>query len=56
MVWIRLHDGEDPIPPSITCPVCEMTSYHPTDIAEGYCGHCHDFTSPKRPADQPEEE
>ena len=29
---------------SITCPVCGMTSYHPVDIAEGYCGNCHDFT------------
>jgi len=30
--------------PSITCPVCDMTSYHPSDIAEGYCGNCHEFT------------
>ena len=29
---------------SITCPVCGMTSYHPVDIAEGYCGNCADFT------------
>jgi hypothetical protein len=32
-------------PDSITCPVCMMTSYNPTDIAEGYCGNCHDWTS-----------
>jgi rubrerythrin len=32
--------------PSITCPQCGMTSYNPTDIAEGYCGNCHDWTSP----------
>jgi hypothetical protein len=32
---------------SITCPVCSMTSYHPRDIAEGYCGNCHDWTSRK---------
>jgi hypothetical protein len=31
--------------PSITCPVCGMTSYNPTDVAEGYCGNCHDWTS-----------
>lgn len=31
--------------PSITCPECGATSYHPTDIAEGYCGRCHGFTS-----------
>lgn len=30
---------------SITCPQCLRTSYHPTDIAEGYCGYCHDWTS-----------
>jgi hypothetical protein len=28
-----------------TCPVCGMTSYHPIDVAEGYCGDCHDWTS-----------
>ena len=31
--------------PSITCPVCGMTSYNPNDIREGYCGNCHDWTS-----------
>jgi len=29
---------------SITCPVCDMTSYNPNDIREGYCGNCHDWT------------
>jgi hypothetical protein len=29
---------------TITCPRCGMTSAHPTDIAEGYCGNCHDWT------------
>lgn len=32
--------------PSITCPNCHLTSYHPKDIEQGYCGHCHDWTSP----------
>lgn len=31
--------------PSITCPDCGMTSYHPNDIAAGYCGNCHAYTS-----------
>jgi hypothetical protein len=31
-------------PPSFTCPVCGATSYHPDDIAQGYCGRCHDYT------------
>lgn len=30
--------------PSFTCPKCGMTSYHRSDVAEGYCGHCHAFT------------
>jgi hypothetical protein len=30
--------------PSITCPACGMTSRHPDDIREGYCGNCHDWT------------
>ncbi len=29
----------------ITCSACGMTSWHPVDVAEGYCGHCHDWTS-----------
>lgn len=32
--------------PSITCPKCRMTSYNPNDIEQGYCGNCHDWTSP----------
>jgi hypothetical protein len=26
-----------------------MTSHHPKDIMEGYCGNCHDWTQPKPP-------
>lgn len=26
------------------CPVCGAVSYHPDDIAQGYCGRCHAFT------------
>lgn len=37
----RLDSG-----PSITCPVCGRVSYHRTDIAEGYCGFCHEYTTP----------
>lgn len=32
------------VTPSFTCPRCGMTSYNPTDISEGYCGNCHDWT------------
>ena len=37
--------------PSITCPQCGMTSYNPNDIREGYCGNCHDWTSPPKRGD-----
>lgn len=30
---------------TFACPRCGMASAHPTDIAEGYCGACHDWTA-----------
>lgn len=30
--------------PGFTCPQCGMTSHNPNDIAEGYCGNCHNWT------------
>lgn len=36
-------------PPSVTCPVCGMTSHHPVDVQQGYCGNCHDWTRGKGP-------
>lgn len=38
--------------PSITCPRCTRTSYHLTDIREGYCGACHDWTTPSLQPDR----
>ena len=35
--------------PAAACPRCGMTSAHPDDIRQGYCGNCHDWTSPARP-------
>lgn len=32
---------------SITCPKCHRTSSHPEDARTGYCGHCHEFTTPE---------
>jgi hypothetical protein len=26
------------------CPRCGRISRHPVDVAEGYCGACHDWT------------
>lgn len=31
--------------PSIACPRCGKTSYHLADVAVGYCGRCHWWTS-----------
>lgn len=31
-------------PPTFTCPRCGMTSAHPQDVDQGYCGNCHDWT------------
>lgn len=31
--------------PSITCPECNMKSFNPNDIAQGYCGMCKWWTS-----------
>lgn len=28
----------------ITCPRCGLSSSNPNDVANGYCGNCHDFT------------
>ena len=55
--------GGDPrswAPPgaTFTCPRCGATSAHPLDVAEGYCGACHDWTgaqrSSQRLAEQPQ--
>lgn len=32
--------------PSIICPQCWRESFNVTDIQNGYCGACHDFTAP----------
>lgn len=31
--------------PSITCPRCGRTSFHPEDVKQKYCGYCHWWTS-----------
>lgn len=33
---------------SITCPVCGRTSHNSTDVTQGYCGYCHDWTGAVR--------
>lgn len=31
-------------PPSYACLCCGAVSYHPDDVAQRYCGWCHDWT------------
>lgn len=31
--------------PHFICPQCGRISYHPEDIANSYCGACHEFAS-----------
>jgi hypothetical protein len=40
----RQQAEEESPPKSFTCPRCGMTSHNPTDVAEGYCSNCHDWT------------
>ncbi len=30
---------------SIACPRCGAVSYNATDVTEGYCSRCHDWTT-----------
>lgn len=46
----RLRNGESDVP-SITCPVCDKTSYNPHDVANLYCGFCNWWTSDPMLAD-----
>jgi ribosomal protein S27AE len=39
MAAARLEADND-----FTCPRCGMTSHNPNDVAERYCGNCHDWT------------
>jgi hypothetical protein len=39
----RLEERFGP-PETFTCPRCGMTSAHPEDVRQGYCGNCHDWT------------
>lgn len=38
----------DPAGPSITCLACGMTSHHPGDVENLYCGNCHVFHAGSR--------
>jgi len=38
VTYILTHQGQ-----AITCTTCRKPSYNAGDIAQGYCGHCHQF-------------
>lgn len=40
----KAQEAVDKLTKGFTCPRCGKTSYHPKDLEEGYCGHCHDWT------------
>ena len=45
-VAVHGHDGATVVEAvAIVCPACRRMSVHPDDIAAGYCGACHTFTS-----------
>lgn len=48
-LFLQRREADASEHPSITCPACKRTSHHPTDIAEGWCSNCQDYTS--RPSD-----
>lgn len=31
-------------PKSFVCPRCLLKTFNPTDVKEGYCANCHDWT------------
>lgn len=37
---------------SITCLICGLTSFNPTDVEQKYCGSCHVFHEERIAADQ----
>jgi hypothetical protein len=44
----RIYDrisrgGDDAAPPSYICPGCGAVSYNLNDLANRYCGRCHQF-------------
>lgn len=40
--------GADALSDSFTCPICGMTSHHPQDVENEYCGNCHVMIGPLR--------
>lgn len=45
LVFNAAHAPVTPVDRFI-CPVCGMTSYHPKDVEQGFCGNCHAWTGP----------
>jgi len=48
-VTYLLNDGG-----SITCLICGLTSHHPEDVRQRYCGRCHCFHDDRAMRDEAE--
>jgi hypothetical protein len=47
LIQAHVLNGGDARDMAITgrrCFVCNRITWNPTDVKEGYCGHCHDWT------------
>lgn len=42
---VSREDSREPF----VCPDCRRRSWHPQDLANGYCGACHAYTAPPAP-------
>jgi hypothetical protein len=48
--WLQCWNrAAKPQPPSVVCPRCGRKSFHPRDIAELYCGFCHEWHPGMKP-------
>ena len=50
-VWVPKSNirGKSSTPDvAFECPRCGAVSHNPTDVAEGYCGRCHDWTGERK--------
>jgi hypothetical protein len=41
--YLIIEGGTQTGATSITCFTCGRTSYHPDDVRQRFCGHCHVF-------------
>jgi ribosomal protein S27AE len=42
-LFVERHRLNKPEEPSARCPLCGAVTFNPNDIANSYCGRCHQF-------------